>query len=251
MPILEPPLNGDDTNGEQVEDPDLPQQLLRDAAVYEELRAASFGGAPWEAHREETFGYAYQVFHAWATDGSLFERLRRTAGIRGTDRLPSGKRRFSADEVKDLVGYLMLTAIPVYRARLMEGRWRPEGGATLRTYFVRQLSFQLVRRYWRWVESRQPDKIRPERELKPEVDVQSGLHGDVYAWSEPEGAAIAAAELRRMLGGLDPTIKRILAMEASGYRNREIGAAMNMTAKAVEMRLRSFRASAKERRQIA
>lgn len=231
----------DDPDDPDAVDPDLPAR--RDQEVYEQLRAAGFTGPSWAAHAEDTFGYAHRVFRAWARKGTLFAHVRADARLDGRDRLPS-HRQLSEDEVDDLVGYLMAAAIRVYRARLEQARWRPEKGRSLRSYFLQQMKYQLVRRFWRWEEEKEFAGNRREVQL---VDAKHGyrqpLHGEVYAWSDPEEAAVHAAEIREavIVAARSPLMRRIVALEASNFEDKEIGAAVGLSTKAVQMRLRGFR----------
>ena len=236
------------------DDPDRPEALLRDVQVLHELEQAGFAGPAWAAHSDDTFGYAHRVVRGWARDGSLFGRMRGDSSIaqRDRERLPA-RRKLRDDEIADLVGYLMMTAIPAYRANLVKGRWRPELGRGLRSYAVQQLKFQLARRYWKWVEQRAAEAERPEAVLSPGHTLVSALHGDVYAWCDPEEAVVLAETIkddivRAALG--DPLTVRIAALNASDYQDNEIAEVVDVSVKTVELRLRRFRARAAVNRRI-
>jgi DNA-directed RNA polymerase specialized sigma24 family protein len=244
--------NEDDAPGAAA-DPDLPILLLRDLEVVEELVAAGFSGSAWQRHVNDAGGYGCRVVYLWGVSGELFPRLRSDASLRGTDRLPR-RLRFTAAEVKDLLADVIGPALAVYRVRLQEGRWRPEKGRRLRSYFLQQLKFQVVRRYWQWREASEAQQRRPEVELGTQYQLGEALHGDVYSWAEPEASALLAAEIRdRVAVGTlgDPLARRIVAMEVAHFEDEEIAAVVGLTAKAVELRLRRFRERASARRYSA
>jgi hypothetical protein len=256
----------DDPGGVEEIDADHPLRLQRDLATWKALQAADFTGPLWKAHIEDVGGYATRVFEAWGRDGTFFTRLRGDASIQRRDRLPS-QGRLTQEEVHDLVGFLMLGAIPTHRNHLANGDWKVEMGRGLRSYFLQGMKFELVRRYWSW---RQPEN-RPEEALETHHEVRAGqvllkkkarrfvqadaspLHGEVYAWSEPEDAAMLAAEIRDAIevAAPDSLSRRIVAMEASHFEDQEIAVAVGCSTKAIQMRLRRFRERAAARRRIA
>jgi hypothetical protein len=125
-------------------------------------------------------------------------------------------------------------------------------GRRLRSYFVGQMMFQLVRRYWAWCEARELENKPREKELL-NYEAMEPLHGEVYAWTDPE-TAVVAAEIRDAVNAVakgDALLLRIVGMEAAGFEDREIAAATGLTTKAVELRLRRFRRIAAVRRSVA
>jgi len=237
-------------------DPDFPEQLLRDYELAEALRISGCAGPAWHAHIEDVFGYAHRALRKWAEEGTLLDHMHgdTTIAKRNRDRLPT-QRQLSVSEVDDLVAHLMVTAIPVYRLRLMDGSWRPDRGRSLRSYCLQQLKFQLARRYWSWAAEREAESARPEAELLPTDRVQPALHGDVNAWAQPMDAVVLVMSITEEIAAAargDELTLKIVRMNAQGHLDREIAVAMNVTAKTVELRLRRFRErAAAHRREVA
>lgn len=159
-------------------DPDLPTTVLEDMETYDKLVAPGFSGEAWQSHAQDVFGYAHTVFRAWARKGELFAQLKADKSIaeEQRDTLPT-HRHLTDEQVDDLIGFLFVRAMPVYKKRLSEGKWQVGKGRSLRSYAVQQVKFQLARHFWEWQEEQDATEFKDE--LQADAGLERAIHGDV------------------------------------------------------------------------
>ncbi|MEU6541660.1 hypothetical protein, partial [Streptomyces sp. NPDC047000] len=126
---------------------------------------------------------------------------------------------------------------------LVRGKWNPNGGASLATYFVGASirSFKTV--YSRWFRSTQTGQAELDSPF-------SDLDGASSDWDIPDQRATdpfyAAAthdEIKRILPYVtDTKVRRGLALRALGYTQQQAAAEVGLTEKALEGRIGRLRA---------
>ena len=205
------------------------EQLAADQEIVAALELENFEGPGWEEFCEALVGYAYQFLWAWVRSGKIWA-LCREKGIF----LPSG---FvvpipAEEDVRQLVEDILSDAVIRFEQLRREGRWTPEGGATLTTYFVGQciICFPNLYRAWR---ARWPETWVPLTTL----DEESARYALAVDQVDPAATAIAPMELSWVAAQFDERTVRALMLQELGYQVDEIAEQLKCSEKAVEMRL--------------
>jgi len=224
-----------------------PEDMAADQETLAALQKADFAGPVWEAFREATYGYGFRVIEKWAREGKLFEECRRR-GVLGSTELPVA-RRLHVDEAHDIAVDILIPAMGAFRRVLGAAVWKPDGGASLRTFFVHQALFHVPAAYWKAVEAQ-----HAERQAISVEQLREGTwfqRGDGLAWSEPEDAAITATTMRELVEGVPTVTRRVIGLDLSGFRHAEIGRRAGLSRSAVSSQLERFYARARVRRLAA
>lgn len=235
----EPEIMHADLAAATAEDPDNPEPLSADrkrqreadVATLESLRGAGFEGPVWKALVEGLFLYGRNVLGKWITDGSIW---RRCQALRL--QLPEDLtwRKPAPADIDDLVLDTLVNAVAAYQQRLRKGRWDPDRGASLRTYFVGQALIQFTRVYRRYRQDQQ--------QLVPLDPGHIYTHGDISAWLDPERVLLTKEELRERLSRVaSPRSRTVLVLDALGFSYAEIADRTGLGVRAVEGRLRRAR----------
>lgn len=109
----------------------------------------------WKTLAEALVEYGYEVFRVWGVTGLLRTRAALHNGGRGVLGLPKLPEALVLDEA-EAIGLsidLNMTSIQTFRHTLMNPtrRWRPDGGASIKTYYVGRCLMDLPDVYVRWV----------------------------------------------------------------------------------------------------
>jgi DNA-directed RNA polymerase specialized sigma24 family protein len=205
------------------------ERLAHDQEIVAALKLENFEGPAWEEFVEALVGYAYQFLLAWIRSGKMGSRCREKGIF-----LPAG---FvvpvpMGDDATQLVEDILADAVIRFEQLLREGRWFPEGGATLTTYFVGQciICFPKLYRDWRgqW----------PENWVSlTTLDEESARYGLAVHQVDPADIAIAPMELGRTVAQFNERTVQALALQDLGYQVDEIAEVLGCSEKAVEMRL--------------
>lgn len=185
----------------------------------------------------------------------LFKKLLRTGSIKKllvTRHLPNNltsddyerlhTSRVARDELALLIvakgeEYLRLTVIP-------QGKWDPNAGATLETYFVNGCLFKFADSVRTW------KKDHPEWSGAMPADLQHDRHVEAEMPDPRSSDMIDAVEdrdlVRRLIATAPPTVKVIMQLMLEDLTFAEIGERLNLSARAVEGRLHRFRAQVKK-----
>lgn len=117
-----------------------------DSELYNELASANFQGDRWQAFAYALAQYGHAVVKAWLVTGEMFVRCKRKGCY------PGPAPGWWSEEDRDaLANETVATALVSFRNdALIGGRWSPEGGASLKTYFIGScvLAFPNVFRTW-------------------------------------------------------------------------------------------------------
>lgn len=116
------------TDGDAPEDDD---RLQADARLCAVLSAEGWDGPLWEHFAEELARYGCAVLSSWLRTGLIVKECRRHG--RPVGALPTG---WTAEDRWEIVLETVAKALEGFRVSLLEGRWSPEAGASLRTYFA-------------------------------------------------------------------------------------------------------------------
>jgi len=209
---------------------EMSERLRADLKLRNILAAQGFAGPAYAVLEDELAGYGYQVMTAWLVTGHIFARCREAGAILRADRIPAGDR-------EDLVQETVAEALRTFRdTGLVRKGWRPQRGASLKTYFTRALCFQFAN-IWR-------RRLRDLAAAGADLPL-SALSSDIrFPEPGPDDIAVQRDEIRRGLAGIPGSRTRAaLALAADGYEQDEIAELLgpDVTARAVEGYLRRHR----------
>lgn len=116
-----------------------------DLELRDRLQAAGCTGPTWEYIATELGRYGWSVMSAWLRTGTITPKCQ-TMGR--PIRLPDN---WTVEDREDLVAVAVASGLEIFRQALLDDRWKPERGASLRTYFLGGciLSFPNALRRWR------------------------------------------------------------------------------------------------------
>ncbi|MFJ8082890.1 RNA polymerase sigma factor [Streptomyces sp. NPDC096205] len=215
------------------------QRAADDAAVHQALAAAHFDGPAWNLFARALTEYAYPIVTNWLYTGEIFTLCAdRGRPVRTPRTLQDMETlRTDPDEREELVCEVVARALHLYRRSARAGTgWRPDGGASLKTYFVGAVLGEFAGVYDRWAS---------ERARRPPCD-PDGMNAlqDVagHRSEEPESQAIGHDAVQRLLAEVkDKTTRTALFLMLRGYTRKEIGEFLDLSAAAVAMRMSRLR----------
>lgn len=196
-------------------------RLLADIELIDRLAEANFEGPGWEALRRELARYGLGILTAWIGSGEIFFQCRAKNCSVGT--APSYR---SESDWKDLVNETLYIGLINFERDLKNGRWRPDGGAGLKTYFIGACVYAFPNPYRAWLKNQD----RRCQELSETlVHVAAGPMPE-----DPESTVIARHSAKERLGRIPERTRTAGWMHVEGYTYAEIAEALGTTAKAVE-----------------
>jgi DNA-directed RNA polymerase specialized sigma24 family protein len=125
---------------------DEPEEVLHgDVELRDQLLAEACAGRLWDRLAVTLARYGWAVMSAWLDTRVIAQKCREKG--RGVE-LPYD---WSAEDREDLVTTAVAHGMEMFRQALLADRWKPERGASLRTYFLGGcvLAFPNVLRHWR------------------------------------------------------------------------------------------------------
>lgn len=193
------------------------EQRECDSRLFDALSAEDFNGPVWAQLTSELAGYGYAIVSAWLHTGAIFAECRRRR--RPVEEPP---QTWTDDDRHDLAVDAVVKGIITFRAhgRAQKG-WTPDGGASLKTYFIGTciLVFPAVYRPWR---------TRYDAGLRVR---SAGSHHDLAAIGEPltrqalgpEDIATQRTSIAEGLSSLpDDRVRMAVFASAMGFTNDEI-----------------------------
>jgi hypothetical protein len=194
------------------------ERLEADKELVLQLMLHGYAGGAWRIFSLALAEYGLQVMKAWIATGRIFEQCKRKG--RG---VPSGKPLRDQDDVTGLAGVVVAEAINAFRDHvLVPGKWDPNRGASLKTFFIGQCVLRFPNEYRKWTSSLE----RAPAECSSEVLVQRSAPPD------------KVAELRRVLASLpNNDAGRIAVMTEMGFTQAEIARSIGVTKRSVDSKL--------------
>lgn len=206
-------------------------RLEQDVALVNRLMWNGYTGPEYQEFVKVLAGYGVQVIRSWVRTGFIFVKCsQRGFGLNNIllGRSPSEAR----DDAQALANETVAVSIVGFRTHvLIPGKWRPDKGASLRTYFIGQCVLRFPNVYRAWVTETLPaqiDGVLPEMVLPPAVD--------------PHEATVLALKLKELRS--DPK-RFIVALRGMGYTQPEIAELLGTTWRAIESRLQRLKKKAK------
>jgi DNA-directed RNA polymerase specialized sigma24 family protein len=200
-------------------------QLTAEAELVDRIMWAGYAGPEWERLRNALAEYGFVVCRAWIGSGQIFRECarKRIPGLRWDARLASDAQDVAVDTVVPALGY--------FREHVLVPRvWTPDGGASLKTFFVGAcvLHFRNAYRTWR----RQQARFG----VLYEGDMAAIL--DHHPSARPDRACAVALLLQDIQ---DPLVRRIGAYIAEGYTQEETAELIGMSEDALRSKLERYR----------
>ncbi len=203
-------------------------KLTADAELVQGLMLSRCDGPEWLELREALAAYGFVVCRAWIGDGKIFMESAKK-GLRGVFRHPLVQQH-----AEDLAIDTVISALNYFRDKvLLGGVWKPEGGASLSTFFIGACvyRFRNVFRDWR----------RQERRFRSRIEGDLALTTD----KDPNPAADEIAIARQRLSSVDESpIAEIAAHLLEGCTQEETAKRLGLSEGAVRSRLERFRKKA-------
>lgn len=207
-------------------------RLLADRHLADRLAATGYMGRDWDYVAAELIKYGYAVLISWMRSGVIWRRLA-DKNITG---LPTPPPWEWHDETwNDLAGSTLVIAVEKFRDTVLApGRWNPDRGASLKTFFIGQCLFRFPNPYRSWhtaVTARQrevPDDLAGWRQADPTT-------------RSPEQDLVQREDIARGLADLDDRTREALLLLEQGFDQTEVADRMGSTRKAVEMIVRRHR----------
>jgi hypothetical protein len=170
-------------------------------------------GPEWDALAKALAEYAFPVLRRWIVTGEIRRKAAEAVGgkpVLGLGRLPE-QLRLPDGEADTLAVEIVTASLRSFRARLPV--WDPDGGASLKVYFVTWCLMQLPDAYGRWYrrEARPQARVVQLDEVSEAADTDPG----------PEVVVVADDHLASLTRS-DPSLRRILVLRLDGFTVREI-----------------------------
>jgi DNA-directed RNA polymerase specialized sigma24 family protein len=205
-------------------------RLRADTALRDLLEQSDFSGKAYAIFEEELARYGLQVMRGWLRGGFIFAQCGK-AGV------PLERRAIPDGDHEDLAQEVVAAALPVFRQKaLKEGGWRPDGGASLKTYFARSLCYQFATAWKKRLRNKDP-AAAPGRLVADPPEVASLSPG-------PAETYLMRDEIRRGLAEIpDERTRTAVVLAEDGYQHEEIAELMgpDVSPRAVEGLLRRHR----------
>jgi DNA-directed RNA polymerase specialized sigma24 family protein len=186
-----------------------------DAELFEELRKRGFAGPAYVRFRDELAKYGQAVTRAWIRSGVMFAECasrNQSVGLR-----PAG---IEDHDIEYLADDTVTRALQKFRARALEGTgWRPDGRASLKTYFMTGCILSFVDSYRAWQRQQREQQEWSER-IRDDDPSEDDFRADPAA--EPEARLITKSELAQLLQPLKPRDRMMMILHLQGYKAGEI-----------------------------
>lgn len=195
-------------------------RLAADVELCAMLAAHRFEGPLWDHYADQLARFGCPVVESWLATGLIVKACRDQGRSVG---LPS---RWAPDDRRELALETVAKALEVFRISLMNGKWAPDKGASLRTYFLGGCAraFPNIVRAW------MRDQQRWER---ANAVLTQGAEADPPR--QPEAMAVVEARqaLQALLGDRPKRVEAAHTLSFDGYTPSEIAEILGMTPAAV------------------
>ncbi|GGV02686.1 hypothetical protein GCM10010211_82490 [Streptomyces albospinus] len=217
------------------------QRRQADGKIIEILRADGFEGPRYQKTVNRLSEYGYHTMTKWAASGEVFHKARRAGRPVPMEKITL---RWTHEDRQGVVVDSVLGGLHVFRNYgLVQGRWNPDGGANLDTYFMGAVIRAFPRVYIRWFDSHQQGQA--------ELDCPTGADAPTDRFSlipdqratDPSYFAVTNDYLGRLLPLVkDPQVREALGWRALGYTQAQAAEHVGLTEKALERRICRMRA---------
>lgn len=199
-----------------------------DIELRDRLQAAGCSGRLWDyVVATELWPYGWSVMSAWLSTGLIAQKCREKGRPIA---LPND---WTVEDREDLVTVAVAEGLALFRQALVDDRWKPERGASLRTYFLGGCILVFPNALRRWLADR-------ERYRKAAVTVAR----ETAAWRgtiETVDVIDAIDALRSLVEDESQRDQAIRRLCFDNYTTAEIANVLGMTPGAVQSALHRMR----------
>ncbi|MFB6578557.1 sigma-70 family RNA polymerase sigma factor [Streptomyces sp. NPDC056402] len=226
------------------------QRRQADAALVDFLRRKGFEGPHYTQFMQHLMEYGWRILNGWSATGQIFDRVARAGRPIPVTMVTTA---WGDDERSQVVTDTVIKGSALFREHgLVRGKWTPEGGASLTTYFVGAglLAFNPV--YIKWYKAYRLGQSELDHRAAGEDDVLRAQR-DIPDQRATDPAHIVTvhddiARLRPLLP--DEQLRGALALMTLGYTQVEAAAEVGLTTKALEGRLARARTKVSASRSV-
>lgn len=243
---------------EEFEDEESARKLQRlvDQEIILDLQLQNFDTftPEWQVFATVLAEYGYSVFKGWLISGVVYEMAAQHGGGRGVfglEKISEGLRLWP-DDAHAVAADLVVRSIAAFRERTLmnpnpDKRWRPDGGASIKTFFIGRCLMELPDTYQRWARHEYRFRRQGAWYAALERDERPGQHIDT------ESAGSAAATLKGLRQDNDKTTMAMFELQLAGYAYDEIAemltsVGISMTTAQVRSRMSRARLAARSNR---
>lgn len=187
----------------------------------------------WNSVRDSLAEYGYPIIKAWISNGTIFSRVKNAShvGLCGAAELTD-----EPEAASELAGMTVSVSLIHFRRKLEDGTgWKPQKGASLRSFFIGQCLLCFPNEYRRWLRECRTGRSRGESSQPlDDLDIVDNR-------PEPPQVASVRLEVAEILHHAPERVRLALIYTAAGYSQREIAEIIKTTPKGVEMLLRRYR----------
>nr|WP_237693872.1 sigma-70 region 4 domain-containing protein [Streptomyces sp. SID2888] len=221
-------------------------RLEADQRLVDVLRSDGFQGARYDKAAARWWSYGWRIMVKWTRNGEVFHRSRQVGRPVPADMITTA---WNQDDRYQVATDSVIGGMELFRERgLIQGKWTPQGGASLTTYFVGASIRSFRPAYMTWFRSRQMGQAELDTSpgsTSPGSRATGELQRDIpdQRATDPYYAAATYDELARVLPHItDPQVREGLGWRALGYTQAEAAERIGLTEKALERRLSRARA---------
>ncbi|MFC9165854.1 hypothetical protein ACFTZ8_34270 [Streptomyces fungicidicus] len=219
-----------------------PERLAADRALYERLRQRDFTG--WEVKwlRDDLWVYGWRILRAWMKDGTIIAKCGER-GILVPARWPEVETLTRRGDLRDEVAHKAVeSAVEIFMEEyLPKGRWDPDKGATMRTYFARTCMYAFRDAYKNWAFGYRRNLFAAVAPLR-----DANLYAPGASYEGFEDTTAFQEAVQRILENAGPEVRAICGyIWETKTSQKEIGAELGMTVRMVEGHMRRLRGRAK------
>ncbi|MBB2925546.1 hypothetical protein [Cellulomonas cellasea] len=210
-----------------------------DIEAVERAARAGYKGAAWDQLIHDLTGYVWAPMHALVYSGRIDSVTTGTPhGVLRTDL--RALLRDSTEHRDELIARAVLTAPDMLRRHLEAGRWKPELGKSIRSFYLGTVAaaFWKAYRSWETQIDQERRRIRPDELLADEIRATGA--------PDPADAVERREAPRHILRAATPVQLEICARLLQGATQVEAAADLRLTNGAVSVRMRQLRSRARE-----
>ncbi|OEJ20788.1 hypothetical protein AR457_41670 (plasmid) [Streptomyces agglomeratus] len=214
------------------------EKLEADRALYARLQRCDFTGWEMDLLREDLWLYGWKCLSAWMKDGTIVAKC-------GERDIPVPARWFEVEmltrsgDLRDgMVHASVEGAVRIFTEQYLPGgRWDPDKGATMRTYFLRTCMYAFRDVFRSWSHTYRRSLVET---AQPLVDAHLYARHGSY-----EDATVFRETIQRIMKNAGREKRAICGLIwETKMSHKEIGKELGMTSRAVEGHMRRLRARA-------
>jgi hypothetical protein len=215
----------------------LEARLRNDAELVTRLMFGGYEGSDWTAAANRLVAYGHRVIRAWILDGSIVRECQsKSWHVEWSDTCRN------PEVATDIATMVVAVALQHFRDEvLIPGKWDPQRGASLSTFFVGQCILRYGNEFKAWKRSQ----------------LRSARGAEAARWDRepgvPDGASqvMDKADIARYLKNADPITERALRLRAADYSWEEISELTDLSVSAVRGRVTRFQTQNRRRREAS